>query len=287
MCGLCYPLCSLLYYKPEAILAFFGSTSRCEAICCLGAQCPVLTQYPYAECITDLTARSSGFQTSLQLMTHSITRLLLLTFALWLPAGLSSVAMISIPTHSTVRFGHDRFRVEHYRQTSMAKTSARTIACVHHHALSVPWWLVRQRASPHSHTDPPALWTLLSAAGIVGAASAKAGISKRLLSDTTEEGEEGSVKAGEKKNVGVEDSVKGAMISFVKAYKKELSPLMPPACRFLPTCSVYSVEAIEQFGPAKGAVLTAWRLMRCNPFAGYGTDRPQWPPPGWFAGEKW
>ncbi|CAM9284781.1 unnamed protein product, partial [Ascophyllum nodosum] len=72
-----------------------------------------------------------------------------------------------------------------------------------------------------------------------------------------------------------------------KAYKKELSPLMPPACRFLPTCSVYGVEAIEKFGPAKGAVLTAWRLMRCNPFAGYGVDHPRWPPPGWFAGEKW
>ncbi|CAN0148745.1 unnamed protein product [Ectocarpus sp. 6 AP-2014] len=77
------------------------------------------------------------------------------------------------------------------------------------------------------------------------------------------------------------------MISFIKAYKKELSPLIPPACRFLPTCSVYGVQAIEKFGPTKGAVLTAWRLMRCNPFAGYGVDYPQWPPPGWFAGERW
>lgn len=84
-----------------------------------------------------------------------------------------------------------------------------------------------------------------------------------------------------------EESVKRAIIAFIKAYKKELSPLMPPACRFLPTCSVYAVEAIEKFGPAKGAVLTAWRLMRCNPFAGYGTDHPRWPPPGWFAGERW
>ncbi|CAM9564609.1 unnamed protein product [Sphacelaria rigidula] len=77
------------------------------------------------------------------------------------------------------------------------------------------------------------------------------------------------------------------MIAFIKAYKKELSPLMPPACRFFPTCSVYAVESIEKFGPVKGAVLTAWRLMRCNPLAGYGTDYPRWPPPGWFAGEKW
>lgn len=218
-------------------------------------------------------------------MTHTITRLLL-TFVLWLPACLGSVAIT--PSHDTTRFGHDRVRVGCFRQTSTTGTPTRTTACVHHHALSVPWWLVRHRSSRYSHKgNPPALWTLLSAAGMVVAASAKAGISKRLLSDTSEEREEGDVKTTQEESTGVEENIKGAMISFVKAYKKELSPLIPPACRFLPTCSVYSVEAIEEFGPVKGAVLTAWRLMRCNPFAGYGTDRPQWPPPGWFAGEKW
>lgn len=62
---------------------------------------------------------------------------------------------------------------------------------------------------------------------------------------------------------------------------------MPLACCFSPICSVFGVEAIEKFGPAKGAVLTAWRLMRYNPLAGYGIDYPQFPPPRWFAGEIW
>lgn len=115
----------------------------------------------------------------------------------------------------------------------------------------------------------------------MAATSAKVFISK-LANDSEEEGAGGPGKVG-----GAEEKIKLAMISFVKAYKKDLSPIIPPACRFLPTCSVYAVEAIEKFGPAKGAVLTAWRLMRCNPFAGYGVDYPRWPPPGWFAGEKW
>lgn len=123
------------------------------------------------------------------------------------------------------------------------------------------------------------LWALVSAAGVVVVTSTKSAVLQLLASEGGQEGgEEGA---------GAANKVGAAMISFIKAYKKELSPLIPPACRFLPTCSVYGVEAIEKFGPTKGAVLTAWRLMRCNPFAGYGVDHPQWPPPGWFAGEKW
>lgn len=53
-------------------------------------------------------------------------------------------------------------------------------------------------------------------------------------------------------------------------YKNFISPLLPPACRFLPTCSQYGVQAIEEFGPTKGAILTAWRLLRCSPFGGKG-----------------
>jgi putative membrane protein insertion efficiency factor len=52
------------------------------------------------------------------------------------------------------------------------------------------------------------------------------------------------------------------MLTYVAAF---ISPLLPPSCRFLPTCSVYSMQAIREYGPAKGAVLTAWRLVRCNP----------------------
>ena len=52
------------------------------------------------------------------------------------------------------------------------------------------------------------------------------------------------------------------MLTYAAAF---ISPLLPPSCRFLPTCSVYSMQAIREYGPAKGAVLTAWRLVRCNP----------------------
>ncbi|CAM9494543.1 unnamed protein product, partial [Chrysoparadoxa australica] len=62
----------------------------------------------------------------------------------------------------------------------------------------------------------------------------------------------------------------------------EISPLLPPSCRFQPTCSVYAVAAIEKYGPQKGFILTAWRLLRCTPLGGYGYDPIQWPPPSWL-----
>jgi putative membrane protein insertion efficiency factor len=55
-------------------------------------------------------------------------------------------------------------------------------------------------------------------------------------------------------------------------YKRVLSPLLPPACRFEPTCSVYAREAIERHGLARGAALVARRLLRCHPFHAGGLD---------------
>lgn len=72
--------------------------------------------------------------------------------------------------------------------------------------------------------------------------------------------------------------VSSAMVGAIGFYKTFISPLLPPACRFLPTCSQYGVQAIEEFGPTKGAILTAWRLLRCSPFGGKGYDPPRWPP---------
>lgn len=72
--------------------------------------------------------------------------------------------------------------------------------------------------------------------------------------------------------------ITSAMVATIGIYKNFISPLLPPACRFLPTCSQYGVQAIEEFGPTKGAILTAWRLLRCSPFGGRGYDPPQWPP---------
>jgi hypothetical protein len=46
----------------------------------------------------------------------------------------------------------------------------------------------------------------------------------------------------------------------------------PSPCRYVPTCSEYAVEAIERHGAIRGAVLSAWRLLRCNPWGGRGLD---------------
>lgn len=73
-------------------------------------------------------------------------------------------------------------------------------------------------------------------------------------------------------------TVTSSMVFTIGVYKNFISPLLPPACRFLPTCSQYGVQAIEQFGPSKGCILTAWRILRCSPFGGKGYDPPVWPP---------
>ena len=72
--------------------------------------------------------------------------------------------------------------------------------------------------------------------------------------------------------------VSAGMVGAIGFYKNFISPLLPPACRFLPTCSQYGVQAIEEYGPEKGLVLIAWRLLRCSPFGGRGYDPPKWPP---------
>ncbi|XP_020596120.1 uncharacterized protein LOC110036095 isoform X2 [Phalaenopsis equestris] len=72
-----------------------------------------------------------------------------------------------------------------------------------------------------------------------------------------------------------------AALSMLKFYKREISPLLPLSCRYVPTCSVYSMEAYKRYGVVKGTILTAWRLCRCNPLGGHGFD-----PPRWFGEEK-
>jgi hypothetical protein len=74
------------------------------------------------------------------------------------------------------------------------------------------------------------------------------------------------------------DIMSVAMIATLGFYKNFISPLLPPACRFVPTCSRYGVLAIQEFGPTKGVILIAWRLLRCSPIGGKGYDPPRWPP---------
>ena len=62
------------------------------------------------------------------------------------------------------------------------------------------------------------------------------------------------------------------MIWLVRLYQKIISPLKPPCCRFTPTCSAYAIEAFRKRGFFVGLILTAWRILRCNPFCKGGYD---------------
>lgn len=62
------------------------------------------------------------------------------------------------------------------------------------------------------------------------------------------------------------------MLLPVKFYRRFITPLTPPACRFTPTCSEYAVEALQKYGPIKGSWLAIRRLLRCRPGGGSGYD---------------
>ncbi|MBR1862980.1 MAG: membrane protein insertion efficiency factor YidD [Ruminococcus sp.] len=58
----------------------------------------------------------------------------------------------------------------------------------------------------------------------------------------------------------------------IRAYKKFISPLKPPVCKYYPSCSSYALTAYEKHGLALGTVLAVWRLLRCNPWSLGGID---------------
>jgi len=58
----------------------------------------------------------------------------------------------------------------------------------------------------------------------------------------------------------------------LSAYKRWISPALPSACRFVPTCSEYAMEAVDRHGALQGVLLAGWRLLRCHPFCRGGHD---------------
>ena len=66
--------------------------------------------------------------------------------------------------------------------------------------------------------------------------------------------------------------MKTLVIFAIRLYKLLISPLLPAACRFTPTCSEYCAEAVAKKGIFKGLALSAWRILRCHPFAKGGYD---------------
>lgn len=58
----------------------------------------------------------------------------------------------------------------------------------------------------------------------------------------------------------------------LRVYKRWISPVFPPSCRYVPTCSEYAMEAVERYGAWRGGAMAIWRLLRCHPLAAGGLD---------------
>ena len=67
-------------------------------------------------------------------------------------------------------------------------------------------------------------------------------------------------------------TVARVLTALVRGYQLALSPLLPAACRYYPTCSAYAIEAIERHGALRGSWLAARRIARCHPWGGTGWD---------------
>ena len=63
-----------------------------------------------------------------------------------------------------------------------------------------------------------------------------------------------------------------ALLLMIRGYQRGISPFLPPACRYTPTCSEYAAEAIRRHGSSRGSWLAARRLLRCHPWGGSGYD---------------
>jgi putative membrane protein insertion efficiency factor len=66
--------------------------------------------------------------------------------------------------------------------------------------------------------------------------------------------------------------IKMIFIYMIRAYQMVISPLKPPSCRFYPTCSQYSLTAIEKYGPFRGGWMAIKRILKCHPFHPGGID---------------
>lgn len=66
--------------------------------------------------------------------------------------------------------------------------------------------------------------------------------------------------------------IRRCALGLIRGYQRYLSPLKPPTCRFIPTCSSYAKEAIETHGVVRGTWLATRRICRCHPWGGHGYD---------------
>jgi hypothetical protein len=66
--------------------------------------------------------------------------------------------------------------------------------------------------------------------------------------------------------------MKVIFVLLIKGYQKLISPVLPPSCRFYPSCSEYGIQAFSKYGVIKGGIKTIWRILRCNPLNKGGYD---------------
>jgi putative membrane protein insertion efficiency factor len=66
--------------------------------------------------------------------------------------------------------------------------------------------------------------------------------------------------------------MKRVVLAAIRFYQRRISPTLPPACRYQPTCSQYGYEAVDRFGVWRGGLMTGARLLRCTPFGRGGYD---------------
>jgi len=69
--------------------------------------------------------------------------------------------------------------------------------------------------------------------------------------------------------------VRRLILAPIRLYSRFVSPLLPPRCKYHPSCSAYAVRAIERYGILRGLVLASWRVLRCNPWSHGGYDPPE------------
>lgn len=67
-------------------------------------------------------------------------------------------------------------------------------------------------------------------------------------------------------------AIQGLLVGLIRCYRYVISPVLGPRCRFVPSCSDYAIEAVQQFGIRRGGLMVARRLTRCHPWGGSGFD---------------
>src|SRR5438309_10148576 len=81
-----------------------------------------------------------------------------------------------------------------------------------------------------------------------------------------------TTKAGCGPRVRFKRTVQSLILNVLRGYKWLVSPMLPPACRYVPSCSEYAMEAVDRYGTVHGGFMALMRLLRCHPFAQGGYD---------------